>query len=154
MVEIESSEQECCNPMLALWLRADCGRERWLLQMRADGALDQAGNSGGDEVISEGRQIGFSLGWDMEERELVKKEESRMNLFFFLEQLKRAAINWNLKGHREVSFDYGGGVVLLFSRSVMSNSLQPHGLQHARLPCPSPTPRVCANSCPLRQWLF
>ena len=32
------------------------------------------------------------------------------------------------------------------------NSLQPHGLQHARLPCPSPSPRVCSNSCPLSQW--
>ena len=36
-----------------------------------------------------------------------------------------------------------------FSRSVMSNSLRPHGLQHAKLPCPSPSPRVCSNSCPL-----
>ena len=34
----------------------------------------------------------------------------------------------------------------------MSDSLQPHGLQHARLPCPSPTPRACSNSCPLSQW--
>ena len=34
----------------------------------------------------------------------------------------------------------------------MSNSLQPHGLQHARLPCPSPFPRACSNSCPLNQW--
>ena len=34
------------------------------------------------------------------------------------------------------------------SRSVMSNSLQPNGRQHARLPCPSPTPRACSNSCP------
>ena len=34
----------------------------------------------------------------------------------------------------------------------MSDSLQPHGLQHARPPCPSPTPRVCSNSCPLSQW--
>ena len=39
--------------------------------------------------------------------------------------------------------------VLLFSRSVVSESLQPHGLQHTRLPCPSPSPRVCSNSCPL-----
>ena len=39
-----------------------------------------------------------------------------------------------------------------FSRSVMSNSLRPHGLQHARLPCPSPTPRAYSNSCPLSQW--
>ena len=35
-----------------------------------------------------------------------------------------------------------------FSHSVMSDSLQPHGLQHARLPCPSPTPGACSNSCP------
>ena len=39
-----------------------------------------------------------------------------------------------------------------FSRSAMSDSLQPHGLQHTRPPCPSPTPRVYANSCPLSQW--
>ena len=36
---------------------------------------------------------------------------------------------------------------LFFSRSVMSDSLQPHWLQHARLPCPSPTPRACSNTC-------
>ena len=34
----------------------------------------------------------------------------------------------------------------------MSDSLQPHGLQHTRLPCPSPTNRVYSNSCPLSQW--
>ena len=36
--------------------------------------------------------------------------------------------------------------------SVMSNSLQPHGLQHATLPCPSPTPRVYSNSRPSSRW--
>ena len=41
---------------------------------------------------------------------------------------------------------------LLFSHSVMSDSLWPHGLQHARLPCPSPSPRVCSNSCLLSWW--
>ena len=41
---------------------------------------------------------------------------------------------------------------LLFSRSVVSHSLQPHGLQHASLPCPSPFPRACPNSFPLSQW--
>ena len=35
---------------------------------------------------------------------------------------------------------------------VVSNSLQPHGRQHARPPCPSPNPRVHPNSCPLSQW--
>ena len=39
-----------------------------------------------------------------------------------------------------------------FSCSVVSDSLQPHGLQHTRLPCPSPTPGVYPNSCPLIQW--
>ena len=39
-----------------------------------------------------------------------------------------------------------------FSLSVMSNSLPPHGLQHARLPCPSPTLGACSNSCPMSQW--
>ena len=39
-----------------------------------------------------------------------------------------------------------------FNHSVVSNSLQPHGLQHTRLPCPSPTPRVYPNSCPLSRW--
>ena len=42
---------------------------------------------------------------------------------------------------------------IMFSsvHSVVFNSLQPHGLQHARLPCPSPTPRACSNSCPSTQ---
>ena len=43
-----------------------------------------------------------------------------------------------------------GFLSVQFSHSVMSNSLRPHGLQHARLPCPSPTPRACSNSCLIR----
>ena len=39
-----------------------------------------------------------------------------------------------------------------FSHSVMSSSLQPHGLQYARPPCPSTTPRIYSNSCPLSWW--
>ena len=39
-----------------------------------------------------------------------------------------------------------------FSRSVVSSSLQPHESQHARPSCPSPTPRVYPNSCPLSPW--
>ena len=39
-----------------------------------------------------------------------------------------------------------------FSHSVMSNSLRPQELQHSRLSCPSPTPRVYSNSCPLSPW--
>ena len=39
-----------------------------------------------------------------------------------------------------------------FSRSIMSDSLQPHGLQHTSPLCPSPTPLACSNSCPLGWW--
>ena len=41
---------------------------------------------------------------------------------------------------------------LQFSCSVVSDSLWPHGLQHTRLPCTSPTPRACSNSCPSSRW--
>ena len=47
-----------------------------------------------------------------------------------------------LKQHSERS-------VTQFKHSVISNSVQHYGLQHARLPCPSPTPGACSNSCPL-----
>ena len=43
-------------------------------------------------------------------------------------------------------------LVLQFSHSVVSNSLRPHGLQHAKLPCPSPAPRAYSNSCPSSWW--
>ena len=44
------------------------------------------------------------------------------------------------------------GVSVQFSHSVMSSSLRSHELQHARPPCPSPTPRVHSDSCPSSQW--
>ena len=43
-------------------------------------------------------------------------------------------------------------LLLLFSRSIMSNSWRPQGQQPTRPPCPSLTPRACSNSCPLSQW--
>ena len=42
--------------------------------------------------------------------------------------------------------------VKLFGRSVLSNSLRPRGLQHARFPCPSLSPGVCSKSCLVSQW--
>ena len=45
-------------------------------------------------------------------------------------------------------------VSVQFSRSVVSDSLQPHGRQHARPSCPSPAPRVYSNSCPLSRWCY
>ena len=63
-----------------------------------------------------------------------------------------ALISLLSKGLSRVLFSYWLFNLVQYSHSVMSNSLQPHGLQHARLPCPSPTPRAYSNSCPLSQW--
>ena len=49
----------------------------------------------------------------------------------------------------KLSFALFLGILLLLSCSVVSDS---HGLQHARLPWPSPSPRACSNSCPLIRW--
>ena len=54
--------------------------------------------------------------------------------------------NWCLKLLLEMVF------LLLFSHSVVSYCLGPHALQHTRLPCSSPSPKACSNSCPLRWW--
>ena len=50
----------------------------------------------------------------------------------------------------DISYEYISSVQ--FSCSAVSDSLQPHGLQHARLLCPSPTPRAWTNSCPSSRW--
>ena len=58
---------------------------------------------------------------------------------------------WGISGWSE-ALCAPGNLVGQFSRSVMSDSLRPHGLQHTRLPCPSPTLGAWSNSCPLSQW--
>jgi len=50
------------------------------------------------------------------------------------------------------TFSFANIKKVQFSCSVVSNSLWPHGLQNTRLPCPSPTPRACSNSCTSSQW--
>ena len=47
---------------------------------------------------------------------------------------------------------WGLALLVQFSSSVVSDYLPPHGLQHTWLPCPSPTPRACSNSCPSSRW--
>ena len=53
-----------------------------------------------------------------------------------------------LRGRKDSFFSPLNMILLSFSRWDVSDSLQPHGLQHTRLPCPSPTPGACSNSCP------
>ena len=47
---------------------------------------------------------------------------------------------------------YFGLEKMVVAQSLNCPTLWPHGLQHTRLPCPSPSPRVCSDSCPLSQW--
>ena len=61
-----------------------------------------------------------------------------------------AKLTWFLYGDLSVLLTWHSSVQ--FSRSVMSNSLRPLGLQRARHPCPSPTPGVHPNPCPLSRW--
>ena len=60
----------------------------------------------------------------------------------------RESVCWTVTFSTLVSLQ----VSVQFSRSVVSDSLRPHELQHSRPPCPSPTPRVHPNSCPSSQW--
>ena len=60
---------------------------------------------------------------------------------------------WNTEGQTMPLCDWKSGSQLVhFSHSVVSYYLWPHGLQHARLLCPSPTPGAYSNSCPLSRW--
>ena len=64
----------------------------------------------------------------------------------------------NITNYEQCKSKLQGGITshqseaIQFSCSVVSDSLQPHGLEHARPPCPSPTPGVHSNSCPSRGW--
>ena len=57
----------------------------------------------------------------------------------------------SMESHR-VGHDWSDLAAHLFSHYIMADSLQTHGLQHARLPCPSPSLRACSNLCPLGRW--
>ena len=62
------------------------------------------------------------------------------------------ARNWTRDSWIAGRFFTNWAIRKAFSHSIVSNSLQPHGLEHARLPCLSPTPGACPNSCQLNWW--
>ena len=61
-------------------------------------------------------------------------------------------LQWNKESLNGRQAAATGSFLLLFTHSVMSDSSWPHGLQHARLPCPSASPGVHSKSCPLSRW--
>ena len=66
-----------------------------------------------------------------------------------LKEYKFAVRRWLSPGNLKSQWSYS---TLFLSHSIVSDSLRPHGPQHARLPCASPSPWACSNSCPVSQW--
>ena len=66
--------------------------------------------------------------------------------------LKVLIFSWRVRSHKHFHSVVLYDCLLLFSHSIQSDSLWPHGLQHVRLPSTTLSPRVCSNSCPLSQW--
>ena len=92
-------------------------------------------------------------------------------IFLILETILTLVITWSIVGKWQVSPHFSkyhvaignrertitkgiclSALSVQFRHSVMSNSLRPHESQHARPPCPSPTPGIHSNSCPLSRW--
>ena len=73
--------------------------------------------------------------------------------FYLLGYFSFPLLSWLISfKHSHLSIPIKTVVLLLFGRQVVFDSLRPHGLQHARLPCPSPSPGVCLHSCSLNRW--
>ena len=66
-----------------------------------------------------------------------------------ISSLQRRQLKINPTGDISLAGIIAVDEIVQFSRSLLSDTLQPHGLQHTRLPCPSLTPGPCSNSCPL-----
>ena len=83
------------------------------------------------------------------------KEELKNFLMRMKEESEKSGLRLNIKKKKKKDHDIQSHSVQLssvqFSHLVMSNSLQPHESQHARPPCPSPTPGVYSNPCPSSQ---
>ena len=88
----------------------------------------------------------------MENTRWVVGSQEVLILFYFLEE-KKPELDYGTAGmkKREVR-SLQAQCLVQFSRSVVSDSLRPRESQHARPPCPSPTPGVHSDSCPLSQW--
>ena len=75
-----------------------------------------------------------------------------LSFFFFQVKCISCTLKWSCSVPNKSVWCYHLDSSVQFSRSVTSNSLRPHEPQHARPPCPSPTPGVHPNPCPLSRW--
>ena len=85
----------------------------------------------------------------------IKKEFKHFTTKTSTKHRRQECRKWETKGYkayRKNGKSQSSPLLLFFSHLVMSNILWPHGLQHTRFPCPSPSPRACSNSCPLSRW--
>ena len=80
----------------------------------------------------------------------VVNSDLTLNIMF--RQVRRIENIYHLSINQKEVEDIKLDKVVQFSHSVLSASLRPHEPQHTRPPCPSPTPRVHPNPCPLSQW--
>ena len=81
---------------------------------------------------------------------MAENEELKSLLVKVKEESEKAGLKLNIQKTKIIASSPIQSVQ--FSHSVVSDSLRPHGLQHTRPPCLSPTPGVYSNSCPLSQW--
>ena len=93
---------------------------------------------------------GSHLFWDFYKRSAWHILHLCATQIYFSAEVLDTAPSWFLQPLLKKIFFIG--VSVQFSRSVVSNSLQPHESQHARPPCPSPSPGVYSNSCPPSRW--
>ena len=84
-------------------------------------------------------------------RHAESKEELKSLLMKVKEERDKAGLKLNIQKKKITASGLIQYSSVQFSHSVISNSLQPHESQHARPPCPSPTPRVHSDSRPLSQ---
>ena len=85
--------------------------------------------------------------------EVSQKEKNKYHILtYYIDYRKMVIMNLFAGQHGENRLVDTVGEGVLLSHSVVSNSVQSNGLQHASLLCPSPSPKACSNSCPLSQW--